>query len=160
MFTCNLEHPLLAKEIIGVFGAPFGGSIDATRLVTAVFAIVTAAFCYLFVTDCTDRVGGLIAAAAWGLLPQAGIEGNTTLEAVRINRFGLLDPFVACFVALALWTGWRWTTRGGVLWAVLTGAACVGAACSKAPGALVAPVICLVPLIARRHQRAVLCELR
>ena len=159
IFSCNREHPLLAKEIIGILGAPFGTSIDAARLVTALFAIATAAFCYLFVTDCTDRVGGLIAAAAWGLLPQAGVEGATTLEAIRIDRFGLLDPYVACFIALALWTGWRWTTRGGALWAALTGAACVAAACSKAPGAFAVPVICLVPLVARRHNMSVRREL-
>jgi hypothetical protein len=149
-FTCNLEHPPLAKEILGVGSLVFGDSLSAARATTALVAIATAYCCYLFCRDVAGRAAGLVAATMWGLLPQVGIESGTTLEAVRIDRFALLDPYVACFVALALVAGARLTRRGGRGWAVLLGAAVAAAACAKAPGALIAPVACLVPLAVRK----------
>jgi len=153
-FGCNLEHPPLVKELMALVFLPGGHSITAARVAAAIAAVATALFCYLFVTDVAGRWAGLVAAFAFGALPQRGIEGAITLEAVRIDRYGLLDPFVACFFALALFLGRRWWERGGWRLAVATGAALGAAACSKATGVLVAPVVLLVPLIAaaRRHR--------
>jgi hypothetical protein len=148
-FGCNPEHPPLAKEILGLGSLVFGDSISAARAVTAIFAIATAYACYLFCRDVAGRVWGLVAAAMWGLLPQAGIENHTTLEAVRIDRFALLDPFVATFVACALVAGARLARRGGVRLALVLGGAVAAAACAKAPGALIAPVACVAPLAVR-----------
>ncbi len=148
-FTCNLEHPLLAKEILGLGSFIFGNTLAGARATTGCIALATALFCYLFVTDAAGRVAGLGAAALWGLLPQAGIEDHTTLEAVRVDRFALLDPYVACFFAAALFAGARCARRGGVAAGAWCGAAVAAAACAKAPGILIAPVVCGAPLVAR-----------
>ena len=151
-FGCNPEHPPLAKEILGLGSLLFGDSLTAARAVTAVFAVLTAYACYLFCRDVAGRAAGLVAAAMWGLLPQAGVENHTTLEAVRVDRFALLDPFVATFVAFALVAGARLARRGGAGTALLLGGAVAAAACAKAPGALIAPVACVIPLVMRKRR--------
>lgn len=148
-WSCNLEHPLLAKELIAVFLAVGGNTITVARFAAALAAMATALWCYLAVADRVGRWGGLAAGAMWGLLPQAGVQNGTTIEALRVDRFALLDPFVACFFALALFSGGRWRHRGGTLYPLLTGAALAAAACAKAPGSLIAPVIVFYPLIRR-----------
>ncbi|MGO9910546.1 MAG: phospholipid carrier-dependent glycosyltransferase [Acidimicrobiales bacterium] len=157
---CNPSHPPLAKELLGVGVTLFGDTITNARLVVAVAATVTALFLYLFLRDVAGWIWGLVAAAMWGLLPQAGIDNGVSLEAIRIDRFALVDPFEACFFAAALFFGWRWLTRGGLLWPALTGAACVAAACSKVPGLFIAPVVLGAPIAVRvRGQgRRVLAE--
>ena len=155
-FSCNLEHPLLAKELMSATLFVGGDSITAARVAAALAALATAWCCYLFVTDVAGCFAGLVAATPFGGLGQQGVEGSVTLEVVRIDRYGLLDPFVACFFAAALTLGRRWWKRGGWRLAAATGAACAAAACSKATGILVAPVVLAIPLVAaaRRHRLA------
>ncbi len=153
-FACNLEHPLLAKEILGIGSLVFGDGIAAARATTALVAIATAIFCYLFCRDVAGRGAGLLAAGMWGLLPQVGLENGTTLEAVRIDRFALLDPYVAAFFAMALFAGARLARRGGRGVAFALGAAVAAAACAKAPGALIAPFGVGLPLAYRRARGA------
>jgi len=148
-FLCNTAHPPLAKELIGVGLVLFGDSVTAARAVAACAAIATALFCYLFVRDVAGWPFGLVAAAMWGLLPQAGLDNGVSLEAIRIDRYGLLDPFMACGLAAALWLGWRWWTRGGLGWAALAGAATAASACSKVPGMFAVPVVLGVPAALR-----------
>ncbi len=158
---CNTAHPPLGKELLGVGLYLFGDTITTARLVTAVAAITTAVFLYLFVRDVGGWGWGLAAGALWGLSPQAGIENGVSLEAIRVDRFALLDPFVACFFAAGLFLGWRWLKQGGVVWPFLAGAACAAAACSKVPGLFVAPVLLGVPVVmrAKGQGRRILAEI-
>jgi hypothetical protein len=152
VFNCNREHPPLVKELLAIGIAVGNNSILDARLMTALIACATALFIYLFVSDVTDRIGGLIAAAAWGLLPQAGIEGNRVLEAVRIDRFAIIDPYVACFFAASLFAGWRWIHRRGRLWAFLTGCSCAAVTLAKAPGAAIAVTVMVFIFAVRRRE--------
>lgn len=146
---CNTAHPPLAKELIGVGVVLFGNTVTTARLVAAGAAVATALFCYLFVRDVAGWGFGLAGAALWGLLPQAGVENGVTLEAIRIDRFGLVDPFMACGLAAAIFFGWRWLSRGGAGWAALAGAATAASACSKVPGMFAVPVVLGMPLVVR-----------
>ncbi len=154
VFTCNREHPPLVKEILAL-GISLGhATLADARLITALAAIATAFFCYLFVTDVTDRVGGLFAAALWGLLPQLGREGSSSLEVIRIDRYALIDPFLAALFAMALALTWRYISRGGRGYALVTGAALMLLPLAKAPGAAIAVVLGCFALGARRREEA------
>jgi 4-amino-4-deoxy-L-arabinose transferase-like glycosyltransferase len=147
--ACNPEHPPLAKELIGLSSWLFGDTVLGARIAVAVVAVATALFVYLFVREVRGWRWGLGAGLLWAALPQWGMENGVALEAVRIDRYALLDPFLACAVAAAMWAGWRWCQGGrGALWAAATGAACGAAACCKVPGLLIIPVVAGAPLIA------------
>lgn len=139
--ACNLEHPPLAKIILGIGLHLFGDTLTTGRVVVGAFSVATAVVLYLLLRDIAGWGWGLVGAALWGLTPQAGVENGTMLEVFRISRFGLLDPFMCFFFALALLTGWRYLQRGGRLWPFLLGFACVAAACSKEVGVLIAPTL-------------------
>jgi len=138
---CNFEHPPLAKEILGVGLHLFGDTLTVGRVTTSLVGVGTAVFLYLLVRDVCDWRWGLVAAALWGVSPQAGVENGVATHALRISRFALLDPYVCFFFAVALWAGWRYRQRGGTWWPVLTGVACAGAALSKEIGLVLAPSI-------------------
>jgi len=143
VFRVNLEHPPLAKELIGSAEVLFGRSWTAVRLPSALAGIATAAVLCAWATRAAGPWAGLAAVVLWGLVPQrAGLPGLLDLSIpTRVDRFALLEPLATLFSALALWAGWEWMTRRTLRWAVVAGLATGFAAAAKAPGVLVAPAI-------------------
>ena len=82
-------------------GRPRGGGTGVVRVAAATAGLATAGVLFLF----ARRVAGpraAIAAAAWIVVPHAAVMGDVPLAAVKIERFGVLDPFMVLFGAAAL----------------------------------------------------------
>lgn len=124
----DYETPPLAKHIIGVFEILFGRSEVPVRISAVVAAILTGVFLALIARRVAGDWAALATAAVWFALPHPG--------AFKLERFALLDVFMAMFTTLGvlfavLWGGsqkWRWVVAAGIALGLAT-------AC-KQPGAL------------------------
>jgi 4-amino-4-deoxy-L-arabinose transferase-like glycosyltransferase len=154
LFRRNLQHPPLAKELIGGAAVLFHGSWGGVRLPSALAGLATGAVLYLWARRVSGPWAGVAAIALWGMVPQrAGMPEFVNLGiATRVDRFALLDPVATAFVALALWMGWEWMTTRSILSAGAAGIATGFAAASKAPGFLVAfPIVAFAVWSGYRH---------
>ena len=137
-------HPYLAVYLIGLAPAildEFGTGV--VRVAPATAGLATAGVLFVFARRVAGPRAAVAAAALWILVPHAAIMAGAPLAAVKIERFGLLDPFMAFFDAAALYAGWRWAESERWPWAVATGLAVGLATSSKLIGALA-----LVPILA------------
>jgi 4-amino-4-deoxy-L-arabinose transferase-like glycosyltransferase len=146
----NLVHPPLAKYLIGLSELTFGHTIAGARLAAVVVTFATAAVLWRWGQEVAGWWTGTLAAALWLLLPHRVVDAEP-----RLDRFGTLEPFVACFVLLALYCGWRWSRTGRWGWVVLTGLAVAAATTAKENGVLVVPPVVAGLLVSRRGGRTV-----
>jgi hypothetical protein len=180
----NREHPMLVKELIDVSVERLGEGPGAVRLPSALLGLVTGAALLALGWRLAGFGAGVAAAALWSLLPQA-----PGVLALRITRYGMLEPAMICFGMLALlaaslaMTGppaapaaaWTRSRGRGRLRMPVTGpwaapvAACAGlalglSASSKFTGAVLGPAVLLAVALApgplpRRLGRVVLLGL-
>lgn len=152
--SSNLTHPPLAKELFGYSQELFGRGITSSRLVAALAGIATAVVLAVWAWRAFGAVAAIVAAALWGLMPHAGVTGGWSTLGLRIERLAMLDPVATCFVAVALWAGWEAHVAKSWRWSTAAGAAVGLAACAKAPGVLIAPVVGAALVFVREAPRA------
>jgi 4-amino-4-deoxy-L-arabinose transferase-like glycosyltransferase len=138
-YTSNLEHPLLAKQLLGRSMAVLGTGQWGVRLLPALLGLTTGILLVLLGTRLGGFPVGVAAAAIWWLLPQAppGLVG-------RLDRYGLLEPPALCLDVAALLAAWWWSTSGRTPAAVLAGIAVGLTASAKLAGVLTLPAV-LIP---------------
>jgi 4-amino-4-deoxy-L-arabinose transferase-like glycosyltransferase len=152
----NWEHPPLGKQILGISQTWFGEGVTSARAAAAAASLVTGVVLITFGRRVAGLPVGLVAAGLWFLLPSPSSAGSA-LATTLLERYALLDVFMAMFVALALFLGWRWAETGNWVWAVLAGVALGLGVASKAPAVLTLPVIVVLGLSRRGlARRAVL----
>ena len=95
--TLNLEHPYLAKQLIGISQAVLGESLLAGRLPGVGAAALTGMVVFAVGREVAGRWAGLVAAGLWLGLPQA--PGTIVL---RLDRYAVLEPPMVLFSMLAV----------------------------------------------------------
>lgn len=148
----NLEHPFTAKYLIGLSQLLGGQDPTAIRLPAAAASLATGVLLWWWARQEAGRWAGLLCGGLWTLLPRM-VDGEW---GPRIDRYAMLEPFLALFATLALYAGWRWARTGRLRWIICAGAAAALAATSKESGVVVAPVIALGGLLMLRSLRAVI----
>ncbi|SDZ50476.1 ArnT family glycosyltransferase [Herbiconiux ginsengi] len=142
-FSANVEHPPTAKLLMGVAQVIFGQGVLSARVAAGLCAIAGGILLYVWLRPEVGWVGALCGAGAWLLLPHGVTSG------VRIDRFGLLNPFMVVFAIAAFAAGWRWFRRRSWGWLCVS-AVCMGLSItSKVPSAVMIPAIILSPLLER-----------
>ncbi|MFN2616998.1 MAG: ArnT family glycosyltransferase [Thermoleophilaceae bacterium] len=145
-FSLNPEHPFLAKYILGAAQLVAGNNDEVTlRTPAAIAGLLTGVALMLFASREAGFVAGLITFALWSLIPHAA--GFVT--PFRIERFGLLDPFMVAFMSGALLAGWQWYRSGRWRWALIAGFLAGCAAASKPPGIFVLPSLLAIAVLKR-----------
>lgn len=140
-FRSNLEHPFLAKYILGVTQVVLGSSErEAVRIPAAGAFLLTGLTLFLFGQRVAGFWVGILALALWTISPLA----------LRFGRIATLEVFVGFFSTLALYLGWRWAESRRWTYAGWTGAAVGLAVTSKPVGILIAPAILLAGLLKMR----------
>lgn len=154
-FTLNREHPFLVKYLFGLAQILAGPDPASVRAVSVGAALATGIVLFWFGRDVGGARLGALAAGLWLVLPHP-VQTGVRLSSIepKVERFALLDPTMALFMAVALWLGWRWSTTHRLSWALLTGGAFGLAISAKAAGALVAPVIIASTLLLAPDRRA------
>jgi 4-amino-4-deoxy-L-arabinose transferase-like glycosyltransferase len=154
-------HPYLGVYLLGVFPRLTGeDSATAIRVLPALAGLGTGWVLFLFARGVADLWAGAAAFALWCLLPHASEMAGAPLADIKIERFGLLDSFMALFMASALYSGWRWATTRSWGWAIATGVFAGLAMSSKLAGGLVLIPIALLALCSvrdRSHALQLLC---
>lgn len=153
-FSLIREHPPLVKEILGVAQAIGGPSTTAVRVPAAIAALLSGAVLFWFGQRAMGFWAGILAAGLWFILPHATSPLDPEIAQVKFDRYAMLDVFMAFFMILALYLGWRWIESGRWCSALLCGVAVGLAISSKAPGILVLPGIILFGLVLRRDWRS------
>jgi 4-amino-4-deoxy-L-arabinose transferase-like glycosyltransferase len=148
--TRNMEHPPLAKYLIGAFEVVFGHSAGGARAAAVAATLGTALVLWRWAWREAGWWCGVLAGGMWLLLPHRA-DGLGQ----RLDRYAMLDPFVACAAVLALYCGWRWSRGGRWPWVLATGVAAAMACTAKANGVMVVPVIAIGVLLSRRSWRTV-----
>jgi 4-amino-4-deoxy-L-arabinose transferase-like glycosyltransferase len=151
LFDVNLEHPFTAKYLIGLSQLLLGQNPTAIRLPAAVASLATGVLLWWWARQQAGRWAGLLCGGLWTLLPRT-VDGGEW--GPRIDRYAMLEPFLALFATLALYAGWRWARTGRWRWIICAGAAAALAATSKESGVVMAPVIALGGLLMLRSLRA------
>jgi hypothetical protein len=147
-FSANIEHPPTAKLLMGLAQLVFGQGVTSARIAVGLCVLAGGAILYAWLRPEIGWIGALCAAGAWLLLPHGVTSG------VRIDRFGLLDPFMVVFAIAAFAAGWRWFRRRSWGWLCLS-AVCMGlSVTSKVPSAVMIPAILLLPLLERAARPA------
>jgi 4-amino-4-deoxy-L-arabinose transferase-like glycosyltransferase len=144
----GLEHPPLAKYILGESQQVLGTTLLAVRLPAALASLATG----VLLGALAYRVGGWWAAtltfAIWTLMPRPELIGNIDIGQVQISRYGRLEAFMGAFAAAGLLSGWRWSESGRWGWAGAAGAFVGLAATCKPPGILMLPAVISAGLVA------------
>ncbi|GAA0318299.1 hypothetical protein GCM10009528_40080 [Kineococcus aurantiacus] len=135
-FRANLEHPPLAKFLIGLGHLVFGGSLTADRLPSALLGIATGGVLFYVARRVAGPWAGLVAMTLWYVLPL-----HPGVVEAHVGRQATLEMPLLFFTACAVWAAqgvaaqpvwWRWAVFG----------AAVGAAtATKLTGAAVAVVV-------------------
>ena len=134
----NLEHPPLAKLLMGVSEHVLGFSTTSARLPAVAAALVTGIALALIARRVAGQPAALLTFVLWVVLPHPWPD-------LRVDRLGLLDTFAAAFATLALWLALRLRERHTTCDLVLLGVALGCAASSKATGLLaIGPVAVLL----------------
>ncbi|MFB2599566.1 ArnT family glycosyltransferase [Herbiconiux sp. P17] len=142
-FSANTEHPPTAKLLMGVAQLVFGPGVISARIAVGLCVLAGGAILFAWLRPEIGWIGALCAAGAWLLLPH-GVANE-----VRIDRFGLLDPFMVVFAIAAFAAGWWWFRRGSWGWLCVS-AVCMGlSVTSKLPSVVMIPAILLLPLLER-----------
>jgi 4-amino-4-deoxy-L-arabinose transferase-like glycosyltransferase len=144
-YGLNLEHPPLAKYLMGVLELVFGQGIDSARILSGLCVVGGAAVTFLWLRREIGWWGALIPAGMWLLLPR-GVQGDP----MRIDRYALLDPTMVFFMIAGLAAGWTWVRSERWWWAAIAGALMAASVTSKVSAAVVLPVFVLLPLLWRR----------
>jgi 4-amino-4-deoxy-L-arabinose transferase-like glycosyltransferase len=150
-FKENLEHPFVAKYLQGLAQIALGEGIVSARAAAGLASVLTAVFLWWWLRSAAGRAAGLIAAALWVLLPSQ----VSVFWGPRVDRFALLEPFMVMFGVLAAAAGWRWLTTGRTGWMILSAVAIGAGVTSKVTIGVIAPVLVLAPLLARRDRKTV-----
>jgi 4-amino-4-deoxy-L-arabinose transferase-like glycosyltransferase len=124
----DYETPPLAKHIIGVFEILLGRSEVPVRISAVVAAILTGLFLALIARRVAGGWAALATAAVWFALPHPGT--------FKLERFALLDVFMAMFTTLGVLFAIVWGGSQKWRWVVAAGAALGLATACKQPGAL------------------------
>ncbi|WP_162239011.1 MULTISPECIES: glycosyltransferase family 39 protein [unclassified Rathayibacter] len=145
--SANLEHPPTAKYLIGLAQVLLGEGVVAGRVAAGAAAFLTGVILWFWLKRELGAVLALVPAGLFLLFPRTTPDGST-----RIDRLGLLDPFMVLFAVAAMAAAWAWARRGrseepdrGWLIA-LAGVLFALSVTSKLPTAMLAPVF-LLPLI-------------
>jgi hypothetical protein len=144
----NMEHPPLAKLLIGIPEHLFGFGPTSARIAAVVAGILTGVAIALIAGRLAGGAVAALAFALWIALPHP-------TPGWRLDRAAMLDVFAACFAAFALLAAMRWVERPGWRRAAVTGALLGAAAASKLIGVPSAiPVAAFVLLGVRPLKRA------
>jgi 4-amino-4-deoxy-L-arabinose transferase-like glycosyltransferase len=150
----NWYGPYLGVYLIGIVPSLFDvGSTGAVRVVPALGGLATGAVLFLFGRRLAGFWAGVLALALWTLVPHASVMDGEPLAEIKIERFALLDVFLALFYTSALFAGWRWTARGSWRWAAATGSLAGLAMACKLIGCLVLVPIVVLALMTPRVDR-------
>lgn len=141
----NVQHPPLAKDLMGIAQLALGEGIDSARVAVAVLSVLAGGVMFLWLRRDLGWYSGVLAAGMWWLLPR-GIDGDPT----RVDRLALLDGPSAAFAVAALWAGWRWASGGRWPWVVGAGILLAASVTSKETSAVIAPAFVLMPILFRR----------
>ncbi|MEZ0494502.1 ArnT family glycosyltransferase [Kineococcus sp. TBRC 1896] len=135
-FQANLEHPPLAKFLIGLGHLAFGGSLTADRLPSALMGLATGGVLFCIARRIAGPRAGLVAMLLWYVLPL-----HPGVVEAHVGRQATLEMPLLFFTSCAVWAAqvvaarpvwWRWAVFG----------AAVGAAtATKLTGASVAVVV-------------------
>ena len=144
----NLEHPYLAKQLIGLSQSVFGRTLLGARLAGSVLAGLTALVVFEVGRRVAGRWTGLLAAALFLLLPQA-----PGTNVVRLDRVAALDTAMSAFLALSLLLAVVAVQRRSAVALVAAAAAAGLAASAKLPGAVAVVPVALAVLALRAEAR-------
>src|SRR5215212_2450794 len=137
-FSSNLEHPLLAKYILGITQVVLGSSeAQAVRIPAATATLLTGLVLFAFARRVAGYWTGVLALALWTISPLT----------LQLGRTAGLNVFEVFFSSLALYLGWRWAEPRSWKFAVLAGVAIGLATASKPVGILFLPAILFVGLL-------------
>src|SRR5919107_622936 len=137
-FRSNLEHPLLAKYILGITQVVLGSSeAEAVRIPAATTTLLTGLVLFAFARRVAGYWTGVLALALWTISPLTLVFG----------RLAFLDIFMVFFSTLALYLGWRWAETHSWRFATFAGVAIGLATASKLVGILFLPAILVVGLL-------------
>src|SRR5215211_1388993 len=137
-FSSNLEHPLLAKYILGITQVVLGSSeAQAVRIPAATATLLTGLVLFAFARRVAGYWTGVLALALWTISPLTLVFG----------RLAFLDIFMVFFSTLALYLGWRWAESRSWRFATIAGVAIGLAAASHPVGILFLPAILLAGLL-------------
>lgn len=137
-FRSNLEHPFLAKYILGVTQVMLGSSEpEVIRIPAAVAFLLTGLTLFFFARRVAGFWVGVLALALWTISPLA----------LMFGRVATLEVFVGFFSTLALYFGWRWAESRKWTYAGWTGVAAGLAVTSKPVGILILPAILFAGLL-------------
>ena len=148
-FRLNGEHPFTAKYLMGIAQLILGQGLTSARTAAAVASLVTGVIIWWWLRTEVGRTTGMLAAAMWLLLPRQ----ISLFWGPREDRYALLEPFMMMFGVAAMAAGWWWYRSGRWSPMALSAVAIALAATSKVSIAVVAPVLVLMPLLARRDRR-------
>jgi 4-amino-4-deoxy-L-arabinose transferase-like glycosyltransferase len=144
----NMEHPPLAKLLIGIPEHLFGFGPASARVAAVAAGIATGVALALIAARLAGEAVAVLTFALWVALPHP-------TPGWRLERAAMLDVFAACFAAFALLAALRWVERPGWRRAAVTGAAIGAAAACKLIGAPSGiPVVVFVLLSIRPLGRA------
>lgn len=129
-FHRNLIHPFLGKYLIGLSVQLLGRSDLAAKLPGAFFGFLTGLVLFLFVRELTNFYVGLGATCLWSVSPM-----------YKYFRTAHLDAFFVFFLVLSLYLFWRFSERGEIKYALLSGLAFGLALSSKFTAAILMAVI-------------------
>ncbi|MCS5713216.1 hypothetical protein NVV95_01480 [Herbiconiux sp. CPCC 205716] len=165
-FSANREHPPTAKLLIGLAQLVLGQGALAGRIAVALTVLAAGVIIYLWLKREIGWAGALFAAGAWMLMPHGVTSGP------RLDRFAVLEPFMAFFAICAFAAAWQWFrlraraerasgSRPWLpwLWLVVSAVAMALSVTSKVSTAVMIPAILLLPLLARRVVDALLGSL-
>ncbi|WP_068256052.1 glycosyltransferase family 39 protein [Rathayibacter tritici] len=143
--SANLEHPPVAKYLIGLAQVLLGEGLLAGRIAAGTAAFLTGAILWLWFRSELGSTLALIPAGLFLLFPRTAVGAGT-----RIDRLALLEPFMVLFAVAAMAAAWTWSRaspgrRSGWLIA-LAGALLALSVTSKLTTAVLVPVF-LLPLL-------------
>src|SRR5215208_3220283 len=137
-FSSNLEHPLLAKYILGISQVVLGSSeAEAVRIPAATATLLTGLVLFAFARRVAGYWSGVLALALWTISPLT----------LAFGRDATLEIVLIFFSTLALYLGWRWAEIGSWWFAGFCGIAVGLATASKLVGILFLPAILVVGLL-------------
>ncbi|WP_188940644.1 ArnT family glycosyltransferase [Nakamurella endophytica] len=147
-FSGNGEHPYTAKVLMGLGQLIGGHNVVADRTAAGLASVATGVVIWWWLRRDAGRATGLIGGALWLLLPRPiGVVG------LRIDRFGLLEPFMMLFAVIAM-AATRWWIRTGRRRAAVWAGVAIGlSVTSKVTTVVLVPVLLIAALAARPSRR-------